>query len=180
MANIEDVVGYAFGPVRTASLKAKQRDAKRAMQRQQQYFDLMNFEPQYATQRAQSPQARAWLESYLAGNNPDATFSTDPNAQFKKQAAQASKDQMFGTNQQLIQQGQDLRNKPFEPVELPQETLHNPTPTRAAAAGVPQSIIDQNPGLDYDTYVMLSKNPQLLNDPFFKKAGSGHGAKVRK
>lgn len=92
-----------------------QRDRDRKAVADQRKRDLalikeLDWEPMYASetvptyQRTQSPVARSYLESFLAGNNPAATFSGAPNAQLTKQRQQQSQDQMFGTMQERIAQ----------------------------------------------------------------------------
>lgn len=112
----EDKLGFAFRPFKTLSRVSDREDQKKAMERQQILFDAMNYEPMYATQRAQSPLARSYLESMLAGNNPDAISSTMPNADLLKAEATASRDAMFGTPQDLLAQGKALREQPMPSV----------------------------------------------------------------
>lgn len=113
----EDKLGSFFRPWKTLDRKSRQEDEKKAMERQQILFDAMNYEPMYATQRAQSPLARSYIESMLAGNNPDAISSTMPNADLLKQEATQSRDAMFGTPQELLAQGKALREQPMPKIE---------------------------------------------------------------
>lgn len=150
----QDYLSLAFRPWKTLQQKSEQEQAQKAMQRQKAIFGATDFNPQYVTKRAQSPQARAYMESFLSGSNPDAISSVTPNANIKKAAAQNQKDAMFGTNDQLIQQGRDLRNEPLPDVEKDQEAqiyaAHNPNKTLVQQnADVPPEFIDwfyQNTG----------------------------------
>lgn len=104
------------GPVSTW-LEGNQREkgaeeAARLAKEQQvagmQLINGLDYDPMYASQnvptyqRSRSPVARSYLESFLAGNNPQATFSGAPNAKVTKMRQQGAQDQMFGTMQQRI------------------------------------------------------------------------------
>lgn len=133
----EDKLGSFFRPWKTLDRKSRQDDQKKAMERQQILFDAMNYEPAYATQRAQSPLARSYLESMLAGNNPDAISSTMPNADLLKADATASRDAMFGTQQDLLAQGKALREQPMPKIEQT-----NPLARNVEDTDVPPEFVD--------------------------------------
>lgn len=84
---------------------AAEKAAKLAAQQQKAGMQLvseLDYQPMYAServptfQRSQSPIARSYLESVLAGNNPSSTFSGAPGAYGKKVLQQKQQDQMFG------------------------------------------------------------------------------------
>lgn len=87
------------------NIKAGERAGERAKQAEKSYWDRIeaaNFEPEYASQhapqfqKANSPVARAYLESFLTGSNPAAVQSTRLGAQFDKDAAQKKFNQAYG------------------------------------------------------------------------------------
>lgn len=182
---LESAIGWIHGPYRTAAANKQRREAQKAQRRQMQYMDLMNYEPQYATQRAQSPMARAYLESFLAGNNPDLIASTSPNAKYDKQIAQGNMDQMFGTSQDLLAQGKALREQPMPKIEIDTETLRHPdnvtNPEQAAAikAGMPRAAFDtyekSKPGAKAKDALAWwdSMDPRIKNDPQFSRSFYG-------
>lgn len=110
------------GPLATAiqgasNKKAAKKDKAYAAQQQRAGAQLINeldYEPMYASenvptyQRSQSPVARSYLESFLMGNNPSATFSGAPNAKLTKQRQQSSQNAMFGTPEQRIAQQRQM------------------------------------------------------------------------
>jgi hypothetical protein len=116
----------AVAPFRSFDRREKLKQEKKNRARQQDLFERAmitgSYEPQYATQRGQSPQSRSYLESILAGNNPDMIFSTAPNAAADKKVAAAQRDKMFGTQQQLIDEGKALRNQPMPSVGMDFDT----------------------------------------------------------
>lgn len=122
----KDWLSLAVRPFKTLEREENQKMAAKDQAKQRDLFERTmlsgSYEPQYATQRAQSPQSRAYLESLLAGNNPDAIFSTSPNAAADKQIAGMSRDKMFGTQQDLIAQGQAIRNQPMPRVGVSMDT----------------------------------------------------------
>lgn len=91
--------------------KAAEKAAKLAKEQQTAGMQLVNeldYQPMYASenvptfQRSQSPIARSYLESVLAGNNPSSTFSGAPNAKLTKQRQQADQNRMFGTMEERV------------------------------------------------------------------------------
>ncbi len=106
-----------FGTIAgNAVMNKKNRQAAEGARRQS--FDTINsldWEPMYASdttpqyQKTQSPVARSYLESFLAGNNPSMTFSGSPNAGFVKARQQAAQDSMFGTMDQRLAQSRALQ-----------------------------------------------------------------------
>jgi hypothetical protein len=122
----KDWLSLAVAPFRTLDREEKQKLSEKERARQKDLFERTlasgSYEPQYATQRGQSPQSRAYLESILAGNNPDMIFSTAPNAAADKKVAGAQRDKMFGTQQQLIDRGASLRNQPMPNVGIGLDT----------------------------------------------------------
>lgn len=88
-----------------AAERQADQDRKDAEMFRQQSMDLagqLNWEPDYVSdimptyQRAQSPLARAVLESILTGSNPSSVSSTRPGAAQLQAGAQGQFDQQFG------------------------------------------------------------------------------------
>lgn len=102
----------------------------------------LDYDPMYASdttptfQRSQSPVARAYLESFLMGNNPDMTFSGRPNAAHTKAEQQTAQNAMFGTPAERLQQSQQIQNSTPWKVQTPTRTVTGAPPANAAA---PQS-----------------------------------------
>lgn len=95
--------------------KKNRKEAVQNRNRNMNYVGSIDWTPQYAQnlmsnngayQKSESPLARSYLESLLTGNNPDATFSGSPNADLVKTQQAGSRDQMYGTQQQLQQRSQ--------------------------------------------------------------------------
>jgi len=125
MALEEDLKGgfRLFGQV-----KANKENRKAAEEARRQSFNTiksLDWEPMYASdtvpqyQKTQSPVARSYLESFLAGNNPNMTFSGAPNAALTKQRQQQSQDAMFGTMDQRIAQQRAIEQQNPYKVQTP-------------------------------------------------------------
>lgn len=105
------IIGGIVGSKRQRDEIAKER------RRQMQLLEGMDkggaFEPMYASERAptfqrsQSPVARSYLESFLMGNNPDATFSGAPDAANVKAQQQSSQNAMFGSPEERMAKQQE-------------------------------------------------------------------------
>lgn len=118
--------------------------AKLAAQQQragQQLLNELDFQPMYASenvptyQRSQSPIARSYLESMLAGNNPQATFSGAPNAAATKARQQGAQDQMFGTMQERVAKQRALEtDTPWWKVTTPTRQVNPNRSTEPGAA----------------------------------------------
>jgi hypothetical protein len=118
----------------------------------------LDYEPMYASQnvptyqKTKSPVARSYLESFLMGNNPNATFSGAPNAAATKKGQQYQQNAMFGTPEQRIAQQRAVDAEtpwkvtpPTRPVVGTQseEALHTATVPDLAAAGVTKDLYQQ-------------------------------------
>lgn len=134
--------------------EAAEKDRKARMQ----MIESMDFKPMYASdttptfQRTESPVARSYLESFLMGTNPNATFSGAPNAQAVKANQQAMENQTFGTPQQRVQRQQQIL----------QETPWKVTaPTQGAGSTATPSTAATNPGQSAQSQDALwkAKNP---------------------
>lgn len=88
-----------------SNMQAGKRAGQRAKQAEKSYWDRIdaaNFEPEYGSQhapefkKAESPVARAYLESFLTGSNPAAIQSTRLGADVDKAAAQSKFNQAYG------------------------------------------------------------------------------------
>lgn len=106
-----------FRPGKFLQNKADQKEAERnradAERFRQEGVDLvnqLNWEPDYvsdimpAYQRAQSPVARAFLESMLTGTNPSSISPTRHGANRLRAGAQAGFDRQFGGWDDLLRQ----------------------------------------------------------------------------
>jgi len=158
------------------------------------------FEPMYASERAptfqrsQSPVARAYLESMLMGNNPDSTFSGEVNADVTKQQQQASRDQVFGTPEQLKAKQDELfaqtpwkvtpPNKPMPGEELlpPEQRTVQPRPVGGNGQGV--AFAAKNPlstSMGFSPEMMNALDQQKLGGNEFSLAdffASGEGTQM--
>lgn len=128
--------GRLFGESRRVKndRKAAEKDRKERFK----LMESMDWEPTYASQtaptfkRTESPVARAYLESFLLGNNPDATFSGAPNAAAQKGVQQRQQNQMFGTPQErAARQQQILQETPWA-VQTPTAPIVNAQKQAAA------------------------------------------------
>ena len=85
--------------------RKNKRAAEQARQRQFDLIQSLDWDPTTtaelapAYQRSQSPVARAYLESFLLGQNPDSVMPGDPEAAAKKRQMQHAQNQMYGTPQ---------------------------------------------------------------------------------
>jgi hypothetical protein len=132
-----ETLGTSVGGIMSA--KKNEKAAEKSRKRGLNYVEGLDWTPAYAQdqmsnggayQKTQSPLARSYLESVLTGNNPDTTFSGSPNAAYKKEQQAYSKDQMYGTPQQLQQQSaQNAATNPYQTW-----TPSNPQPGSPASA----------------------------------------------
>jgi hypothetical protein len=135
--------------------KKNRKAAEKARKQGIGVIESLDYEPTYATdlvpqyQKTQSPVARSYLESFLAGNNPNMTFSGAPNAGLTKQRQQTAQDQMFGTmgervakQRALEQQNPYLVKRPDKPVVGQREkaALHGVSNPNAKATGVDEAL----------------------------------------
>lgn len=137
-------------------------------------INSMDFEPMYASQttptfkRTESPVARAYLESFLMGNNGDATFSGAPNSAAMKDAQQRAQNQTFGTPQErAARQQQILQETPWA-VQAPTRQVTAGSQEAQWAAGNPKlagkgysqgeadALFDPNTNKNAANYAMLS------------------------
>lgn len=85
----------------------------------------LNFDPAYASegapkfQAATSPVARAYLESFLTGSNPDAVQGTRLGSGVDKSAADRRKRELFGTDASLLAAGKAERDPSRWAVKTP-------------------------------------------------------------
>lgn len=145
------------GMVGTAVMNKKNRKA--AEQSKREGIDLINsldYTPTYASettptyQKTQSPVARSYLESFLAGNNPNMTFSGSPNAQRVKANQQIAQDQMFGTMQERI--AQQRAADAATPWKVQTPTRPVVTPQNQAAGFQAQNPAAAKQGLSAEQY----------------------------
>lgn len=158
--SLESILSGFGGMVGTAVMNKK--NAKAAEKNRKQGIDMiksMDWEPMYASetvptyQRTQSPVARSYLESFLMGNNPNATFSGAPNAKLTKARQQEAQNQMFGTPEQRVAQQRAMEAQTPWKVQTPsrpvigqqgQDALHNAgNPTAAMDLGVSRQTYDK-------------------------------------
>jgi hypothetical protein len=97
--------------------KLNKKAAEAARKERNKLMETMDFEPMYASERtptyqkSESPVARAYLESFLLGNNPNATFSGSPNGAAMKGVQQRQQNSLFGTPQQRVARQQQLQTE---------------------------------------------------------------------
>lgn len=134
--------GDAFGLGKgIADARKAEKSAKKNRQQQLAFLEGTDWEPMYASdrvptyQKSQSPVARGYLESLLAGNNPDATFSGSPNAGMTKQFQQGQQNAMFGTPEQRVNKGQQLlKETPWKVTSPAAKGANDPLPLNDKAA----------------------------------------------
>ncbi len=111
---IESGIG-AFG--KALSARRERRAAKSDREARMKLLEGLDYKPMYAAEvtptykRTESPVARAYIESFLTGSNPDATFSGSPNARYQKSQQQAAQNAAFGTPEQRIARSQALQKE---------------------------------------------------------------------
>jgi hypothetical protein len=147
--------------------KAAKRNAEYAKQQQRAGMQLINeldYEPEYASnhvptyQRSQSPVARAYLESFLSGDNPDTISPTAPNAIARRQAAQTRQNAMYGTPQErLAQQNAYFAQQPWK-VTAPTRPIN---PNRSTDTGAAQWTAENS---DFASYGVNKALSDALND----------------
>ncbi len=129
---------------------AAKEAAKLAKEQQKAGMQLINeldYEPMYASQnvptfqRSKSPVARSYLESFLAGNNPSATFSGAPNAKVTKARQQGAQNQMFGTIEQRIAAQRAMEAETPWKVTPPERKIN---PNRATNPGAAQWTVENS------------------------------------
>lgn len=196
--DIGNTIGGIIGAKKARDETAKERRRRMAML---EGMDKQGaFEPMYASERAptfqrsQSPVARAYLESMLMGNNPDSTFSGEVNADVTKQQQQASRDQVFGTPEQLKAKQDELfaqtpwkvtpPNKPMPGEELlpPEQRTVQPRPVGGNGQGV--AFAAKNPlstSMGFSPEMMNALDQQKLGGNEFSLAdffASGEGTQM--
>lgn len=109
------LIDSAIGAGVAAKQASRAREfAKKEQEARLKLIEQMDFEPMYASdttptfQRTQSPVARSYLESFLMGSNPNATFSGSPNAKEVKANQQMMENATFGTPQARVQRQQEI------------------------------------------------------------------------
>lgn len=163
-----ETLGGVFGGIFGADKREKNTDRER--KRRMAILDSLNFQPMGATQRANNPMARRYLESFLAGNNPDTTFSGAPNAAATKAQQQQSQDAMFGTAQQNLDWGQMLRDAPMPQIK-PEKAFDTERAPEAAKSGMPREFVDwyrSAGGGDALTEALAEQNPDLWRKEYDK------------
>ena len=132
------IAAAGIGAAALGNWAAARKKRKNAIQDRAQQLDFtrsLNWNPVYAKdlmntpyQKTKSPLARSYLDSILTGNNPDMTFSGEPNAAQTKAEQAVRKEQMYGSNQDLLAQSEQERStNPY--------TVSTPTAPAGGAAG---------------------------------------------
>lgn len=126
-----DLLSKIGGLLGTA-LKTKEdsKDANQAVYDAGDRLESLDWKPTYASdqapdfQKAQSPAARAYLESFLSGSNPNAVQGTRLGATQDKAAAQERFDSTYGGWDKIAEQQQraNADNARYK-VEAPEEDL---------------------------------------------------------
>lgn len=134
------VFAEGAGTITGARNAKKARQAARAdKEERMRLLNSLDYTPMYASettptyQRTQSPVARSYLESFLSGSNPDATFSGAPNAGYQKAQAQLAQNRQYGTPDERIAAQQQINTATPWQVS---------TPTRSVQ-GTQQKALDQ-------------------------------------
>lgn len=152
MAGFEDIAKIWAGvKAINKNNKATKQDATRNMA----FAQSLDWEPEYASahaptyQKTQSPVADSYLESFLLGNNPDATFSGSPNAGAVKAQQQARTNNMYGTpqarhdmQQQLLSQTPWKVEAPTRAVEPDKEKTFKAVNPEYGNLGLTQQMVD--------------------------------------
>lgn len=175
-------MGNAFGGIMSSG--RSQKDARKNREMQMEFAQNLPWEPAYASdtaptyQKTQSPVARAYLESFLLGQNPDSTFSGSPNAQGVKDQQQLRTNAAYGTPQDRQAMQQKLMTEtPWAVTKKPMngESVLGPKGAEKliAEARAPDATAV---GLDYETIQAISKDlnypaDKLLGDEFAQNVG---------
>lgn len=91
--------------------------AEKNREQQMKMLETLDFEPMYASQnvptfkKSESPIARSYLESFLLGNNPDATFSAAPNAKAIQASQQKQQNAWFGTPEERVARAKQVQQE---------------------------------------------------------------------
>lgn len=144
MKIIDSIVNAVAGAKATKkNREAAENDRKQRMA----MIESMDFEPMYASnttptfQRTQSPVARSYLESFLMGTNPNATFSGSPNAKAMQASQQRQENATFGTPQERAQrQQQILQETPWKVVAPTTPVKTEQSKESAWTAGNPEWV----------------------------------------
>jgi hypothetical protein len=125
--------------------------ARSATKKKKAQAESLNWDPVYASdlaptyQKTESPVARSYLESFLLGNNPDATFSGSPNAGAVKSTQQTSQNAMFGTPEaRQARQQQLMSETPWAVTKRPEDVVNErfaAESPNAGAAGLNPEIV---------------------------------------
>lgn len=150
--------------------KKNQAFAERQQRAGAQLINELDYEPMYASsrvptyQRSQSPVARSFLESFLVGNNPSATFSGAPNAAATKQRQQTAQNAMFGTPEARIAQQRQMEAATPWKVKPPTRKVN---PQAGASPGAADWTMQNNDlagvGLNKNLYDALDETGLDLN-----------------
>ncbi len=160
---------------------AAKKAAELAEKQQKAGMQLVNeldYEPMYAServptfQRSQSPVARSYLESFLAGNNPSATFSGAPNAKVTKMRQQGAQDQMFGTMQQRIAAQRAMEAETPWKVTPPERKVN---PDRGTDEGAAQWTASHADAAAYGVNKDIFEAATSVGEPLEAKSGKLKG-----
>lgn len=116
--------GMALGAGFLGAKRARNQ-AEKDKKNRLKLIESMDWEPMYAAetvptyQHSRSPVARSFLESFLMGTNPAATYSGTPNAQALQAAQQRRENQLFGTPEARLQQQRQMESETPWKVNVP-------------------------------------------------------------
>lgn len=179
------------GPIATAIggkySKEAAKDAAKLAERQRkagaQLLDELDWQPMYASERVPTYQrppssARAYLDSFLMGNNPDAISPVSPNAKRNRARAQEAQNAQFGTPQERLAKEQAYFDSTPWKVTPPTRTVNTANPGGAdaakwtashadlAGAGVNKTLADAlaATGTDLDAMAARQEKPRNMGD----------------
>lgn len=172
--------GRLFGESRR--IKNDRKAAEKDRKERFKLIESMDFEPTYASEttptfkRTESPVARAYLESFLMGQNPDATFSGAPNAAIAKKQQQTAQNTLYGTPEaRAARQAQILQETPWA-VTAPSKPVVNEQKQAATWAAKHPTLAGlgvtsdadfaelQNPAFAGKSKILGAFTPETLED----------------
>ncbi len=105
-------------------------DVKRNEKKRLRAINSLDWEPAYASeyaptfQKAESPVARSFLESFLSGANPAAIRPGAPGANVAKVQAQAQQNEMYGTPAARAARQRQIEQETPWAVKAPERAVH--------------------------------------------------------
>lgn len=163
--------------------KEQRATAKEEAERNLRTIQSLDWEPMYSSQtipqyqKSQSPVARSFLESFLAGNNPAATFSGSPNAAVNKAVQQKQQNAMFGTMGERLYKQRQIDS--YNPYQVKTPTRPVVTEKGKSAQTVQQYPIMADNGVTDPRLAQALISSKMFNEKSGKWSSVVNGARVQ-